>query len=124
FRVEEITAVFPQDFRVRQRRQLADRGLRQQDDRFGQVTVRRQVEFFAAGDGEQFVAAEDVALVVRDLQTGTGQPAVLLDDAPEDARRRQHHARVGGREQLLQVGGAEGGRGQAHGGVVLSRRLR
>ncbi len=113
--VKEQPPVLEQRRLGRQPPQLARVRDGKQQQRFRQFAVRFEAEVGPVGDGQQRLAADDVALAVRHLQAGAGQSAVLLDDAAQDARRHEQRGRVGGGQLPFQVGQGEHGDGHAVG---------
>ena len=93
--VEKEPPVLEQGRLGRQSSQLA-RLRREQQQRFRQLPIRFDAQIGSVGDGQQRIAAQDVALAVRHLQAGAGQAVVLLDDAAQDSRRHEERGRVRG----------------------------
>jgi hypothetical protein len=86
-------------------------GAHEQEQGIGQGAVDVGAQLAEVGDAQEGVAADDVTLAVRHLESEAGKAAVLLDDAAEDARRDEQGGGVGPAEEALEFGGRQDGRG-------------
>ena len=102
--VQQQPPILRQSFAGGQCSQALGVGPRQQNDRFRQLGLRREIQLVAIDDLEQPLGPDDIRFAVRNLEPDSADLAIVLDQAAQDARRRQQSGRIYRVQRRFQLG--------------------